>query len=409
MRWYDAISISILSLFKSPVRSLLTLTSYIIGILAPCFVFSISEGMSIQIQNLGSENFRRKISIYQSNNEYSLFSPNLDDLSILSNSNIDYMYIGGTQVFTNVLISSNNENYRATIHGITEEALPSLAQSILYGQGLTYAEPTALRHQCLINQALANRISTPDLPLRIYIGRFECQIIGIVGAEPYVPNTNNIVYLDINVARDYLYQTYEDNRSGDGIFQSNVDYNDITRLSILFESYSVLVESVDEIIMAINQNRLGTEDQLSLDNLYYAEFDAQQYIDAKNSLDKFLILVMVVVSSFVIINTSLNSYYTINEKKEEIAVQIAIGANSYNMILLVAIETTILILIAGTIGMALSFFIISHFRTIGSIELAINIITLMQSFAFLSIIGLFSSVVPCWTTSKINPADAIKR
>jgi len=110
----------------------------------------------------------------------------------------------------------------------------------------------------------------------------------------------------------------------------------------------------------------------------------------------------------------LNSMYTsVYERKKEIGVLMAIGAKRKDVLTIFLLESGIIGLIGGTIGLILGFsvallikFVANYFGVIISISTNPLIALLAMGFSFG--IGVLSGLLPAYNASRQEPVDSLR-
>jgi putative ABC transport system permease protein len=99
-------------------------------------------------------------------------------------------------------------------------------------------------------------------------------------------------------------------------------------------------------------------------------------------------------------------FVSVTERTQEIGIRKAIGAKRRAILLQFLLESSVICLVGGAIGVALSFGVaaaIDRFVLPASVSLPIVVIALSVSIA----VGVISGFIPAWRASRLNPIDAL--
>lgn len=405
----DVVRLAAASALQAPLRAVLSIISFIVGVAVPVFVFGISQGMKDQIAELGTEEFRRKLNIYRSFEEDSQFAPRLSDIDTIKSSSLPFTAIGAIESWPRSDIEIFGDMFRARVDGITNEALVALTQPAIIGVRDFPGASVAGVPPCIINQRFYEELGFSELPHRMQVSGQECRIIGVVGPEPYAPNNSNIVYLPIDIARGHFRSVADLERSGSGVFSSLNHSDQVSRIAVLFSNFSDMERSEPMLREIINRTRIDRLQNITEANTYFYPFDNQRYEATKRNLDGFLAIIMVTIVSFVILNVGLNSYYAIKAKIDEIAVQIALGASSTEIVIVTIAETMIYVLIGGVFGALLALQVASPLNSSTDFRIVTDFGVVVRSLVLLALSGLAAAAFPAWFASRIDPSSALKR
>lgn len=111
-----------------------------------------------------------------------------------------------------------------------------------------------------------------------------------------------------------------------------------------------------------------------------------------------------------------NTMYTsVLERTKEIGVMKAIGAKNSDVLLIFIIESGLLGLVGGIIGVIFGFGIAQFIEFVGTKQLGLAILQVstplylfVGSLAFAFLIGAVSGALPAWQASKTNPVEALR-
>jgi len=99
-------------------------------------------------------------------------------------------------------------------------------------------------------------------------------------------------------------------------------------------------------------------------------------------------------------------FVSVTERTREIGIRKAIGAKRRAILQQFLLEASMICLVGGTIGVALSFAVataIDRFVLPASVSLPIVFIALTVSV----VVGVISGFIPAWRASRLHPIDAL--
>jgi putative ABC transport system permease protein len=99
---------------------------------------------------------------------------------------------------------------------------------------------------------------------------------------------------------------------------------------------------------------------------------------------------------------------SVTERTKEIGIRIAVGARSSDILIQFISEAIVLSLFGGAIGVVVAVIISFLLNKMSSIYALISIDTIIISFAFAGIVGVFFGYYPALKAAKQNPIDALR-
>jgi putative ABC transport system permease protein len=142
-----------------------------------------------------------------------------------------------------------------------------------------------------------------------------------------------------------------------------------------------------------------------------ADFDRQvgSSTSILNAILVGIALISLVVGGLSVINTMAMS---VAERTREIGIKRAIGASRWRIRREIVVESSVIGLIGGLLGLALGFFITAMGndagRDAGTVLFDLTFGTALSSVAFATILGAIAGFIPAWHASRLDPVTALR-
>jgi len=99
---------------------------------------------------------------------------------------------------------------------------------------------------------------------------------------------------------------------------------------------------------------------------------------------------------------------SVSERTREIGIRKAIGAKTYDIMSQFVIESVLLSVLGGLIGIALGALGSWGIAATGALPSVVSIWSVALAFFFSISVGVFFGVYPAWRASKLDPIDALR-
>lgn len=401
----EGIRLAIRSLFSHGLRSALTTLGIIIGVCAVIIVVSIMEGLSSnissQLDDLGSDMIT--LSAYTNTEQEMLGAKNkltYDDFSMLKNrvSTVKNMTVklkdfslGGTVSFSNrsveTQIIGTDSSYQNVVNVYPE-----------IGRFLTESDDIRRTRVAFIGKSLLKKLEIQGNPVGEFL-RLNGTWFRIIGVAE---EKGSIFGLDQD---NYLIAPYSTIRSlNEKQATDNID--------ILFnpkagENHKLVIRSMKRL--------LRSKHKISNDEADYFEFKTAE--QTKERFDNITNSVTFVAAGVVAISLLVGGIGVMNimlvsvtERTKEIGIAKALGATPQFILFQFLVESLVLSLFGGLIGLLLGFGIstLLSMTIPGLTEISVPIWAVLLSFSFTGIIGVGFGLAPAVKASKLHPVDALR-
>jgi len=408
MRILDIIYLILLQSFRAPLRSVVTIFSFCLGVITPVFVFGISEGMEEQIREILQADYRRTIVIYPDRSGDTVFVPMLRDVDLVQKSNLPVELAAAFESWPNKFVMFSGRSWRVLVEGVSPQAFDAMSSEFILGSGAIFSQPPGGIQSCVINERLFNAISAGHIPFEIHVDNLRCLVVGVIAGGYFNVDSIGVVYLEINNARDAFRNKEEMTRSGRRIFQSNYQDDAVSRILVRFQDYHSAKNNMDKIINIVNNFRVEIFQFSDHSNMQFNETGISEMENTKNRVDLFITVVMIIIYVFIIFNVSINSLYSIRARSEEISLSMALGASGRALLILVLLEIYFFAGLGSALGVVGAYLVASPFSDFADFRVVVNAEVIARSIAMIFLASTISIAVPAWFASKVDPAIALK-
>ena len=378
------------NIISNKLRSSLTMLGLIIGIMSVILLVGIGTGattnVTSSVKSLGTETLTVSIN---SESDTTLEYEQIDDFKKISNIEMISPYKNVSGTVSKGTITSRGASILATI----PEYINVMNLKIEAGRLLSNIDIENMSKVCLIGNSLTDTLFE-NTKIKDIVG----QTISIDGDK----------YTVIGVLT----------KTGSSM-GNNVDNNIIipfTTAKYLGSDTSInnlYVKVQDEklIDMTTKQIENYLERNLSIASDYYSVTSQDSMLDTMSDITSTLSLLLggiasisLIVGGIGVMNVMLVS---VTERTKEIGIRKALGAKRRDILVQFLVESLILCILGGTIGVLLGIGVGTILQTFGfNFNSSSGIIII--SFIASSLIGLIFGIFPAYKAAKLNPIEALR-
>ncbi len=405
-RLLASLRIALRALMVNKMRSALTMLGIIIGVGAVIAMIAVGTGakrrIADQIASMGS-NLIIVLSGSSTSGGLRFGSgtvPTLtvDDAKAILNEIPAVRYVaptlgGGAQVVF------GNQNWSTIINGTTPEALEIRDWSLSSGRSFTQQDIDGATKVCLLGKTVVDNLFGGIDPVGqiIRIKMVPFTVIGVLaskGQSTQGQDQDDTIIVPLTTAQKRLF---------------GMQFPGMVRLILVQATAPEVMKDVENQINDLLRQRHHIQpkqdNDFSVRNLTEIMATAEQSASVMRYLLFAIALISLIVGGIGIMNIMLVS---VTERTREIGVRIAVGAKGRDILLQFLIESLVLSLAGGTLGIAIGIagtLILSTFTqwpTLFSIE------AILLAFLFSSLVGIFFGFYPARKASMLNPIEALR-
>lgn len=397
---------SLRALFSNKLRTFLSMLGIIIAIGAVMTIIAIGDGARKQIKDtlagLGT-----KIIII--NGQTSLYSSNpmtVQDAENIKNSVAYIEYAISVMGGANFIVNNGKKTTKIHLLGTFPEFFNMMNLKISYGRDLEEDDIDKLRPCAVIGFNIANELfgrqNVIGEKIRLVINssaggivEVPFEIIGVI------EKTGSIVFFNVDdlmiipyTVGEYRIMNSDYSRKAPQIIASFIDEN----------TSDLAIAGVD--LYLFNKFK---------DTKYYSITSQSAMLESANQIVGIINVILVgiaaislVVGGIGIMNIML---VTVKERTREIGIKMAIGATRQRILLEFLVESIILTVVAGLIGIMLGGLlssIIAFFGRSFGLTALVTWRSILFSFGVSAGVGLFFGIYPANQASKLSPVEALK-
>jgi putative ABC transport system permease protein len=388
---------------SNKMRSALTMLGIIIGVSSVVLMIAIGQGtqrgVTSRIQSLGT---------------------NLLSISPGSPSQTNVRFGGGS---TSTLLSTDADAIRKNVSGLSGiEPEYSSRQQVIYGNQNTNVSVIGTTPDYItVRNASVNFGSF--LTEQNVTNMDKVAVLGSQTVSTLFPNEPNPLGKSIRIGSN-IFTVIGVMKSKGGSSQTNSDNMVLIPLTTMqrriagkdaLSSISVSVENQDdmtyiqEVITAVLMNAHGITDSSKQDFTVLNQADAVETLNEVTGTFTLLLggiaAISLLVGGIGVMNIMLVS---VTERTREIGIRKAIGAKKRDIMLQFLIESTVLSVLGGLIGVIVSVIGSWIVKSYFSLDASISVSYVLLATLFSVGVGVFFGMLPAWQAAKLRPIEALR-
>ena len=403
MLFIELLKMAALSLIANKLRTILTMLGIIIGVCAVIAMVSVGMGVkksvTDSISRLGSNML---IVMSGSSNRGgirggagSVQTLTYDDADAIKNK-IKYVANVSPTVQTSSQIVYGNSNWNSTVTGVIPEYVS--IQSLTMQSGIFFSEHDVdVRNRvAVIGTTVATNLFGAVNPVgkKIRIGNAPYTVIGLIaskGQSSGGQDQDDIVLIPLTTAQERLLGiTY--------VRSINVQVSDADRMD-------EVQENIEKLLRQRHRIRAGADDDFNVRNLTSLMETMSETTTMITLLLGSIAGISLIVGGIGIMNIMMVS---VTERTREIGIRKAIGATYNSIMLQFLIESTMISILGGIIGIIFGIGLAQAISKFGNFTTVISGLSIVASFGFSLFVGVFFGMLPARKAARLDPIDALR-
>ncbi len=376
---------AISAVLSNKMRSFLTMLGIIIGVMSVVLLISLVQGatdtVTEQLDDLGGDQLIVTISSQSKRMSLSEAEAIADEP--------DISYVSPTISGSGTAVA-NNKSSDISITGVTESYDFVQGYDLYDGRGITQTDNDYRLNVAVVGHSVAQDLFGTQnvLDETIRVSGMDYRIVGVLeeGQETLMGGDNDSVYIPFTNAQRLLSQVAVTS------FYAVVSEDSTT-------------EDAQNTLNSVLMQKFGDDDDFNVLNMQ----DIMDMIDTVMGAMSLLLGAIAAISLLVggigIMNIMLVS---VTERTREIGIRKAIGAQKSDIIVQFLIESVVIAILGGIIGMVLSFAILTVISTASSYSFPVSGQVAAIALGFSAFVGIVFGIYPANKAANLKPINALR-
>lgn len=409
MNLWASIRVALTALRVNALRSALAMLGIIIGVASVIVLVSISEGtkraVEEQIASFGANLLiiRPGSSIFGGRRGGAGSAPPMTDGDVLAiRDEVAGLSSVSGEVSTATSVVFAGANWQTSIYGVNTEYFEVRSWIIDEGRTFSPAEDNASRRLAVVGQTIVNELFDGASPIGqvIRVGGQPFEVIGTVeakGESNFGTDQDDIIFVPLKSARSRL-GAGQRPPTPDPV---NAIYADVSA----GEDIDRVIADIQDLLRIRRDIAPGASDDFNVSSL--AEF-----IRARNETENQLGLLLAVGAGIVLLVGGIGimniMLVSVTERTREIGLRLAVGARRRDIRNQFLIESIVLCMIGGALGLAAGIGGTALYANVGQLEIVVSPLIVGIAVGASLFVGVFFGLYPAQRAAGLNPIDALR-
>jgi len=406
MRTLNLFKVAYRSLNRNKLRSFLTMLGIIIGVASVIAMLAIGEGSNQNIKASVASLGTNSIMIFPGTTfqggvrqgASSTQTIKVEDVDAIA-SHCDLVNHVSPVDQKRVQAVYGSENWATTILGVKNDYFIIRSLAINKGTGFTTSDERSAAKVCIVGiTVVLNLFGDEDanpIGQMIRINSIPVRIVGVLakmGQNTFGQDQDDIIISPFSTVQKRMMSSsaYVNSILASGISEDQIN-DAVDEISSLLREKHKLAPSDD--------NDFTVRTQSDISNIFGTISKVMTILLAS------IAGISLLVGGIGIMNIMLVS---VTERTREIGIRMAIGAKGRDVLIQFMIESIVISFVGGIIGIALGITVSEMVAKFGGWPVVITLPSIILSFFFSALVGLFFGWYPARKAAALNPIDALR-
>jgi len=411
--FYENFKMAFDTLRSHKLRSFLTITGVIIGVIVVMLMSSVISGIKVKFESVIESFGTRSIFLYKfdigfhvgrRSQEERMRKPlTIADSEAIKNlpsveTAVPFLDVSSDFFGSKTLVTGKNGKTSASVQlqGTYPEIEKTTSETLLTGRWFSQTESDQKENVCLIGSSVVDGYFPYEDPLgqTIDIGGTEFRVIGtlekreqLFGGGSANNDQSNVIYMPMGAA-----------------LKLKPKADDLFILAVAREGQlEKAKDDVQDLLRVRRQVAFGKPNNFSMET-------AASLIDQFNSITSMIVLFMFVISSVGLMIGGIGvmniMLVSVTERTREIGIRKAIGAKRSDIMLQFLIEAAMLTGFGGILGLFIGWLLTFLVKMI--MPSYVPLWAPILGFCASVLIGLFFGLYPAWKAARLDPIEALR-
>jgi putative ABC transport system permease protein len=401
-----SLRIALRALMVNKMRSILTMLGIIIGVSAVIAMIAVGSGakarIAEQIASMGS-NLLIVLSGSSTSGGMRWGSGTVPTLTVDDAKAILSEVPAVKYVAPNLSgvaqVVYGNQNWSTNVNGTTPEVLDIREWPVVSGRPFTQQDVDGATKVCLLGKTVVDNLFGGMDPIGqiIRIKKVPFTVVGVLGSKgqtTFGQDQDDTIFVPLTTAQKRLF---------------GMQFPGMVRvIAVQAKEPELMKEAEDQINALLRQRHRiqpSQENDFTVRNLTEVMASAQQSANVMSLLLGAIASISLIVGGIGIMNIMLVS---VTERTREIGIRIAVGAKSKDILLQFLIESLVLSLIGGILGISIGIGGTLILSTFTQWPTLLSIQSIFLAFFFAGSVGVFFGFYPARKASLLDPIEALR-